>query len=55
VVKELVESPELGKRGEAWFLAQVAAMLLVFFPPAGLRPIVDGAGWLFVAAGLGLL
>lgn len=46
---------ELGKRGEAWFAAQLVALLLVAFPPEGLRPLVDALGWLAVVGGLGLV
>lgn len=54
LLKEIVDSPELGKRGEAWFAAQLVAFLLVAFPPDGLRALLDAAGWLTIAGGLGL-
>ena len=53
-MSEIVDSPELGKRGEAWFAAQVVVLLLVAFPPGGLRHLVEAGGWLAVASGLGL-
>jgi hypothetical protein len=57
VLEEVVNPPpgELGTRGEAWFAAQLVALLLVAFPPEGLRPLVDALGWLAVAGGLGLV
>lgn len=54
VLKEIVDSPELGQRGEAWFAAQLVALLLVAFPPGPLRPVLDAAGWLGIVAGLGM-
>ncbi len=54
VLKELVNSPELGKRGEAWTAAQLFAFILVAFPPDGLRGLLDVAGWLAIAGGLAL-
>ena len=54
VISELTDSTQFGQRGEAWFAAQVIALLLVAFPPGGLRAPVDAAGWLAVVAGLGL-
>jgi hypothetical protein len=32
----------------------VVALLLVAFPPLGLRHLVEAAGWLSVASGVGL-
>lgn len=37
-----------------WLAAQVLALLLVAFPPAGLQPVVDAVGVGAVLAGLGL-
>ncbi|KAL4442753.1 hypothetical protein ABPG77_006747 [Micractinium sp. CCAP 211/92] len=54
VLKEIVDSPELGRRGEAWFAAQLVALLLVAFPPGQLRPLLDAAGWLGIVGGLGM-
>lgn len=54
MLKEIVDSPELGQRGEAWFAAQLVALLLVAFPPGPLRPVLDAAGWLGIVAGLGM-
>lgn len=54
VLKEIVASPQLGQRGEAWFAAQLAALLLVAFPPGQLRPLLDGLGVLGIVAGLGM-
>lgn len=55
VIKEVIDSPDMGRRGEAYFAAQVALALLVAFPPGFLRPLADAAGWLAVGGGLGLL
>lgn len=54
MLKEIVASPQLGQRGEAWFAAQLAALLLVAFPPGQLRPLLDGLGVLGIVAGLGM-
>ena len=51
---ELTDQLQLGRRGEAWFAAQVAAFLLVVFPPEGLRPLVDLLCWGGALAGLAL-
>ena len=40
LLAELSDTEQLGKRGEAWFVAQVALLLLLFFPPAPLE-----VGW----------
>lgn len=48
--EELMDTEQLGNRGEGYFLAQGVLMALVVLPPAGLKHIVDVAG-----AGLFLL
>lgn len=55
VIKEVVDAPDIGKRGEAYFAGQVVLALLIVFPPSFLRPLTDAAGWLGLAAGLGLV
>jgi protein-S-isoprenylcysteine O-methyltransferase Ste14 len=55
VSKEVLDTSELGSRGEIWFAGQVILALAVLFPPGFLRPLLEGAGWLGVAAGLGLM
>lgn len=55
VVREVLDAPDMGQRGEAYFAAQLALALLVAFPPGFLRPLVDVAGWLALAGGVGLM
>lgn len=55
VTKEVLDTSELGSRGEIWFAGQVLLAVAVLFPPGFLRPLLEGAGWLAVAAGLGLV
>lgn len=52
LVSELQDQQLFGKRGEAWFFAQVAVFLLVVFPPIPLRGLVDMVGTLAVTAGV---
>ena len=49
-----MDSPELGQRGEAWFAAQIVALLLVAFPPGPLRGLVDALGVASILGGLAL-
>ena len=51
----MLDTSELGSRGEIWFAGQVVLALAVLFPPGFLRPLLEGAGWIGVAAGLGLM
>lgn len=32
----MLDTSELGSRGEGWFVAQLAAFAVLLFPPAGL-------------------
>lgn len=49
--QELTNAEKLGKRGEAWFAAQVLALVLVAFPPAPLEGLISVLGVALVAAG----
>lgn len=55
MTQEVLDTSQLGSRGEIWFAGQVGLALAVLFPPGFLRPLLEGAGWLAVAAGLGLM
>lgn len=52
LVKELGDPGQFGKRGEAWFFAQVATVLLVIFPPVPLYGLIDLVGTLSLTTGL---
>ena len=55
LVAELLDAEKFGTRGEAWFLAQGVMILLVLFPPSGVRQIVDTIGGALVVCGLALI
>lgn len=55
VAAEVLDTSQLGQRGEAWFAAQAVLLLLVVVPPEPLRPLLSTVGWLATAAGLGLV
>jgi protein-S-isoprenylcysteine O-methyltransferase Ste14 len=55
LIEELLDPERFGTRGEAWFFAQLILILLVAFPPSGLRQIVDVAGYCCLAAGLAFI
>lgn len=55
LIQELLDPEQFGTRGEAWFLAQLVLILLVAFPPSGLRQIVDVAGGCLLLAGLAFI
>jgi len=55
LIEELLDPEQFGTRGEAWFLAQLVLILLVAFPPSGLRQIVDVAGGCLLLAGLAFI
>jgi len=50
-----MDPDKFGKRGEGWFLAQSVGILLVVFPPSGVRQIVDTFGGILVLSGLALI
>mmetsp|Transcript_12694 Transcript_12694/g.27501 ORF Transcript_12694/g.27501 Transcript_12694/m.27501 type:complete len:304 (+) Transcript_12694:94-1005(+) len=52
LVEELKDSTQLGKRGEAWFFAQIAALALIVFPPVPLVGLIDLVGTLALTSGL---
>lgn len=37
LLTELADEQQMGKRGEVWFIAQVATFLLILFPPFSLE------------------
>lgn len=55
MLRELLDPERLGKRGEVWFLAQLAGVALVLFPPGGVRQVVDALGVAGIAGGVALL
>lgn len=50
--EEMKDVTLMGKRGEGWFVAQVIAVLLIFFPPVNLKGMLDAVGVLAVATGV---
>jgi hypothetical protein len=36
MIEDVLDTSELGTRGEGWFVAQFAAFAVILFPPAGL-------------------
>lgn len=55
LVEELMNLEEFGKRGELWFVLQMTLILLVVFPPGGIRQIVDVMGYSAVLFGLTII
>ena len=55
LIAELLDPEKIGTRGEAWFLGQLILVLLVVFPPTGLRQIVDVAGGCLILAGIAFI
>ena len=52
LLDELLDPKAFGTRGEGWFLAQTVVLLLVVFPPTGLRQVVDVFGGTLILCGL---
>ena len=44
LLDELLDPRERGQRGEGWVAAQLVALVLLLFPPAVLRTLVDDSG-----------
>ncbi len=55
LLDELVDSKDLGKRGEGYFIAQMVLNFLIVFPPGGLGDIVNTLGWVLLILGLGTI
>jgi len=55
LVEELLDTTELGKRGELLFAGQVVLLLLLLFPPQQLDAIATLAGLALLSGGLGLV
>lgn len=50
--KELIDPEVFGTRGEQWFFAQIAIILLIFYPPSVLESITEVSGVLLMLTGL---
>lgn len=55
LLDEIFDYEKLGTRGEGWFLGQLVLILLVLFPPTGVRQIVDTLGGILLVSGLSLI
>ncbi|MEW5298703.1 MAG: hypothetical protein WDW36_001794 [Sanguina aurantia] len=53
LAEELQETSQMGRRGEAWVLAQAAAICLLIFPPVAMVGLVDLLGTLAITTGAG--
>ncbi|PNW84455.1 hypothetical protein CHLRE_03g145247v5 [Chlamydomonas reinhardtii] len=54
LIEDVLDTSELGSRGEGWFVAQLAAFAVLLFPPAGLTGAVDSLALLCLVSGLTL-
>jgi protein-S-isoprenylcysteine O-methyltransferase Ste14 len=55
LAEELLDWERFGQRGELFFVAQMALVALVLFPPSGIRAIVDVAGASMALLGVTLI
>lgn len=55
LLEELTDPQQLGTRGEPYFIAQIALILLLLFPPTGITQIVDSLGHVLFVCGLSLI
>eukprot|EP00878_Enallax_costatus_P006117 GHUV01006413.1.p1 GENE.GHUV01006413.1~~GHUV01006413.1.p1 ORF type:complete len:239 (+),score=54.08 GHUV01006413.1:345-1061(+) len=52
LLEELKDETDLGKRGEGWTIAQLAAVPIILFPPFHLEKLATALGVLMVIGGL---
>ncbi|KAG2454758.1 hypothetical protein HYH02_000593 [Chlamydomonas schloesseri] len=54
LIEDVLDTSDLGTRGEGWFVAQLAAFAVLLFPPAGLTGAVDSLALLSLLSGMAL-